>query len=150
MVVASGTGSSRPKVEKAHEGQAVADQKLCLLVGQIVQALQHKDLEFKDCVVGLATGVAPFLLGLRLRRGLDVSAEVLPAHRPLDRLQRIAFGAQRLQPLFEIKKARMPHPSPALATSCPMRHRVRFVSARLGQFFEVPLYQKLRSILGRE
>ena len=78
MVVASGTGILEPEVEKAHEREAVADQVLGLLVGQIVEALQHHDLELQDRIVGLAAGVALSLLGLRLRHRLDVGAEMPP------------------------------------------------------------------------
>src|SRR5437868_1191816 len=53
---------------------------------QIVQRLQHYDLELQDRIVGLATGVALALLELRLGHPFDVSAEVLPRHDLLDRL----------------------------------------------------------------
>src|SRR5262245_51798548 len=65
----------------------------------------------QDRIVGLATGVALALLGLRLRHGLNVSTEILPWHDLLDRLQRIALGADRLQPAPNIEKARLPHDS---------------------------------------
>src|SRR5258708_424855 len=97
------------QIEKAHERQAVADQVLGLLVREIVQRLQHHDLELQDRVSGLAAGVALGLLGPHLRLGLDVSAEILPSHHVLDRLQRIALGADRLQPAFNIEKALLPH-----------------------------------------
>src|SRR5260370_5241188 len=63
--------------------------------------------------MGLAAGVALALPGLRLRHRLDVSAEILPSHDCLDRLQRIALGADRLQPALNIEKALLPHDSPA-------------------------------------
>ena len=85
-----------PKVEKAHEREAVADQELGLLVGQIVEALQHQDLELQDRIVGLASRVALPVLEFRLRHRLDVDPEILPRHRRLDRLQRIALGTDRL------------------------------------------------------
>ena len=85
-----------PKVEKAHEREAVADQELGLLVGQIVEALQHQDLELLDRIVGLASRVALPVLKFRLRHRLDVDPEILPRHRRLDRLQRIALGTDRL------------------------------------------------------
>src|SRR5262249_25859734 len=68
----------------------------------------------QDRIVGLATGVALALLGFRLRHRLDVSTEVLPWHDPLDRLQRIALGADRLQSALNIEKARLPHDALAL------------------------------------
>ena len=74
-----------------------------------MERLQHHDLELQDRVIGLAAGVALALLGLRLRHGLDVSAEILPSHDLLDRLQRIALGADRLQPALNIEKALLPH-----------------------------------------
>jgi hypothetical protein len=74
------------QIEKAHERYAVADEVLGLLIGEIVQRLQHHDLELQDRSVGLATGVALALLGLRLGHPLDVSPEVLPRHDLLDRL----------------------------------------------------------------
>src|SRR5439155_18224540 len=103
-----------PKVEKAHEREAVADQELGLLVGEIVEALQHHDFELQDRVVGLAAGVALALLGLRLRHGLDGGAESLPRHGRLDRLQRITLGAQRIEPPLEIVKTHLTHDPPAL------------------------------------
>src|SRR5262249_43014223 len=96
---------------KAHERQAVADQVLSLLIREIVERLQHHDLELQDRIIGLATSVALALLGLRLRHALDVSAEVLPPHDLLDRFQRITFGADRLKPALNIEKARLPHDS---------------------------------------
>src|SRR5204863_1187855 len=97
------------QIEKAHERQAVTDQVLGLLVREIMERLQHHDLELQDRVIGLAAGVALALLGLRLRHGLDVSAEILPSHHLIDRLQRIALGADRLQPALNIEKALLPH-----------------------------------------
>src|SRR5437016_2922789 len=82
---------------------------LTLLVREIMERLQHHDLELQDRVIGLAAGVALALLGLRLRHGLDVSAEILPSHHLIDRLQRIALGADRLQPALNIEKALLPH-----------------------------------------
>jgi hypothetical protein len=96
------------QIKKARERHAVADQVLSLLVREIVQRLQHHDLEPQDRITGLAAGVALALLGLRLRHSLDISAEILPWHDLLDRLQRIALGADRLQPALNIEKAPAP------------------------------------------
>src|SRR5439155_16276828 len=63
----------------------------------------------QDRVIGLATGVAVALLSLRLRHRLDVSAEILPSHHLPHCLQRIALGADRLQPALNIEKALLPH-----------------------------------------
>src|SRR5262249_36824932 len=101
--------------------QAVADQVLGLLIREIVERLQHHDLELQDRIVGLATSVALALLGLRLGHALDVSAEVLPPHDLLDRFQRIAFGADRLKPALNIEKARLPHDSLARSAHGPLR-----------------------------
>src|SRR6266581_1984998 len=97
------------QIEKAHERYAVADQVLSPIVREIVERLQHQDLELQDRVIGLAAGVALALLGLRLRHGLDVSTEILPWHDLLDRCERIAQGANRLQPALNIEKALLPH-----------------------------------------
>src|SRR5262245_30303370 len=97
------------EIEKAHERYAVADQVLSPIVREIVERLQHQDLELQDRVIGLAAGVALALLALRLRHGLDVSTEILPWHDLLDRFQRIDQGADRLQPALNIEKARLPH-----------------------------------------
>src|SRR5207244_9451719 len=99
------------QIEKAHERYAVADQVFGPLVREIVQRLQHHDLQLQDRVIGLAAGVALALLRLRLSHGLDVSAEILPWHDLLDRLQRIALGADRLQPALNVEKALLPHDS---------------------------------------
>ena len=64
------------QIEKAHERQAVTDQVLGLLVREIMERLQHHDLELQDRVIGLAASVALALVGLRLRHGLDISPEI--------------------------------------------------------------------------
>ena len=86
-----------------------------------MQLLQHHDLELQDRVIGLAASVALALLGLRLRHGLNVSTEILPWHDLLDRFQRIALAADRLQPALNIEKALLPHDS--LAPSAHYRVR---------------------------
>src|SRR4029450_12254093 len=96
------------QIEKAHERYAVADKVFGPLVREIVQRLQHHDLQHRG--IGLAAGVAA-RAGLRLRHGLDASAEILPWHDPLDCLQRIALGADRLQPALNIEKTLLPHDS---------------------------------------
>src|SRR5262245_39520988 len=101
------------QIEKAHERYAVADQVLSPIVREIVERLQHHDLELQDRVIGLAAGVALALLGLRLRHGLDVSTEILPWHDLLDRFQRIAQSSDRLRPALHIEKALLPHNPPA-------------------------------------
>src|ERR1700756_3774303 len=108
------------EIKKAHERQAVADQILGLLIREIVERLQHHDLELQDRIVGLATSVALALLGLRLGHALDVSAQVLPPHDLLDRFQRITFGADRLKPALNIEKARLPHDSLAPSAHGPL------------------------------
>src|SRR5262249_6832445 len=113
---------------------AVADQVLSLLVREIVQRLQNHDLELQDRIIGLATGVALALLGLRLRRGLDVSAEILPWHDLLDRLQWIALGADHVQPALKIKKALLPHDSLAP----PVRAASQIAATWREEFFEAP------------
>src|SRR6195256_6617075 len=127
------------QIEKAHERPAVADQVLGLLVREIVERLQHHDLELQDRVIGLAAGVALAFLGLRLRHSLDVSAEILPWHDLLDRLQRIALGADRLQPALNIEKALLPHDSLAPSALPACGHRVRFAGTWREEFFEAPL-----------
>src|SRR5260221_4008367 len=67
------------------------------------------DMALQALVIGLAAGVALALLGLRLRHGLDVSTEILPWHDLLDRFQRIAQSANRIQPALNIEKALLPH-----------------------------------------
>src|SRR5262249_44321624 len=89
-------------------------------IREIVERLQHHDLELQDRIVGLAASVALTLLGLRLGHALDVSAEVLPPHDLLDRFQRITFGADRLKPALNIEKARLPHDSLAPSPHGPL------------------------------
>src|SRR5262245_45472428 len=112
--------------------QAVADQVLSLLIREIVERLQHHDLELQDRIVGLATSVALALLGLRLGHALDVSAEVLPPHDLLDRFQRITFGADRLKPALNIEKARLSHDSlaPSAHGPLPLASQIRSDLAR--------------------
>jgi hypothetical protein len=97
---------------------AVADQVLGLLAREIVERLQHHDLELQDRVIGLAAGVALALLGLPLRDGLNVRAEILPSHDLLDRLQRVTLGANRIQPALNIEKSLLPHDSLAPSARC--------------------------------
>src|SRR6516225_2054959 len=119
--------SSTPTIRRLtpscrHQLSLIApDQVLGLLIREIVERLQHHDLELQDRIVGLATSVALALLGLRLGHALDVSAEVLPPHDLLDRFQRIAFGADRLKPALNIEKARLPHDSLARSAHGPLR-----------------------------
>src|SRR6266481_9565380 len=117
------------QIKKAHERQPVTDQVLGLLVREVVERLQHHDLELQDRIIGLAAGVALALLGLRLRHRLDVSAEILPSHYLLDRLQRIALGTDRLQSALNIEKTFLPHDS--LAPSA--HYRVRSPSQIRGE-----------------
>src|SRR5205807_9322675 len=90
-------------------------------------------------VIGLAAGVALALLGLRLRHRLDVSAEILPSHHLLDRLQRIALGADRLQPTLNIEKPLLPMTRSLHPPISACAHRVRFVGTWREEFFEAPL-----------
>src|SRR5207245_5512296 len=90
----------------------------------------------------LAAGVAPALLGLRLRHRLDVSAEILPSHHLLDRLQRIALGADRLQPTLNIEKPLLPMTRSLHPPISACAHRVRFVGTWREEFFEAPKWQK--------
>src|SRR5207237_9964682 len=46
---------------------------------------------------------------LRRRYGLAVSTKMLPCHGLLDRYQRIAQSANRIQPALNIEKALLPH-----------------------------------------
>jgi hypothetical protein len=57
--------SEETEVEKTHERQTVADHQHRLLVGQIVRALQHQNLELQDRVIGLAASIAHALLWRR-------------------------------------------------------------------------------------
>src|SRR5262249_8769107 len=86
-------------------------------------------LEFQMRFLRLAAGIALALLGLRLRHRLDVSAEILPSHDFLDRLQRIALGTDRLQSPLNIEKTSLPHDP--LAPSA--HYRVRSPSQILGE-----------------
>ena len=77
-------------------GEAVADQELGLLVGQIVEALQHQDLELQDHIVGLASRVAlPVLEFVFVTASMSTRKSSHGARR-LDRLQRITLGTDRL------------------------------------------------------
>src|SRR5262249_42422979 len=115
-----------------------ADQVLSPIVREIVERLQHQDLELQDRVIGLAAGVALALLGLRLRHGLDVSTEILPWHDLLDRFQRIAQSANRLQPTLNIEKPFCPMTRSLHPPMTAHGHRVRFVATWREEFFEVP------------
>jgi hypothetical protein len=74
------------QIEKVHERYAVAVQVLGLLIREIVQRLQHHDLELQDRIVGLR----PALL-LRSSGFVSVTASMsarksFPRHDLLDRL----------------------------------------------------------------
>src|ERR1700688_2523272 len=119
-----------PEVQEAHEREPVADQVFELLVSQIVQRLQHQDFEHQDRVVGLAAGGALPLLRLGTRHRLDLRTKALPRNCRLDQLKRIAFGADRLEPLVEIVEPHLPH---SWSPSASSRESLNLICPRLAR-----------------
>ncbi len=92
-----------------------ADQVFELLISQIVERLQHQDLEHQHGIVGLAAGVALPRLGRQPDHRLDLAPEALERHGGVDHLERITLGTDCIKPLVEIVKAHLPHGTPRLA-----------------------------------
>src|SRR3979409_1471852 len=105
----------------------------------VVNEVHHPNLEPRprdadgahDLAAHCALLVAEYVLNSGARHSLDVSAEILPWHDLLDRLQRIALGADRLQPALNIEKALLPHDS--LAPSALPRAVTESDSRALGE-----------------
>jgi len=124
---------------RAHERYAARIRYSVRSSEQIVQRLQHHHLEVEHPVIGLAAGVAIAMLRLRLRHGLDVSAEILLWHDLLDRLQRTPLALIASSLRSTSKKPFCPHDSLFLhppITACGQR--VRLAAAWREEFFEVP------------
>jgi hypothetical protein len=104
------------------------------------------DRLWSDCsstilnIIGLAASIALAFLALRLRHALYVSAEILPWHDLLDPFQRIALGADRLQPALNIEKALLPMTRSLFPGITAYSHRVTFVRTWREEFFEVPYH----------
>src|SRR6516165_1127915 len=98
--------------EKPHEREPVADLVFDLLVGQVIERLQHQNLKHHHCIERLAAGVALPLLGRRPDYRLDVRAEALEWNDAVKGFQRIPLGTDRLKTLVEIEKAGLSHRIP--------------------------------------
>ena len=99
-----GHGIFQAESKKAHEREAIADKVFHVFIGQIVERLQHQDLEHQHGVEGLATGLALPLFAREPDYRLDLATEALEGNDRLKRLQRIALGANCLETLVEIVK----------------------------------------------
>src|SRR5262249_13889614 len=95
--------------KKAHERQAVADQVLSLLIREIVERLQHHDLELQDRIVGLATSVALALLGLSTHRVCSVDGRGPYSTRRVQtcHIERHPPLITRLQPVVTLRFCRV-------------------------------------------
>ena len=106
---------------KAHEGEPVADQVFDVFIRKVVQCLQHQDLEHHDRIEGLATGVAFPLFGGESHHSLDLATKTLEGNDQVERLERIALGADRLKTFVEIVEPKLPPRFPPLGQSGNIR-----------------------------
>lgn len=95
-------GKTEP--QKPHEGQPILDDELGLIVGEIVERLEHQDLEHQYCWKRRTPA-------FRSIRSLQRLGQWLLEHRPRDDavqlLERIAHSAQPLVALVQIKETRL-------------------------------------------
>ena len=118
-------------VEEAHERQPVADLELRLVVGEVVERLQHQDLEHQHAIVRRAPAAGPVVAVQRL---LQPVAERLERHDLLQSNQRVTRFRQRRIPIVEIKEPRLRR---HLALHRFTRHSESPNRARHQRFFEV-------------
>jgi hypothetical protein len=90
---------------------------LDLLVGQIVQRLQHQHPKHHHDVDRLAAGVALLLAHRRQNRRLDLRPETLERHHASNHLKPIALRGNCREPLVRIEEAELPH-HPHIRESC--------------------------------
>jgi len=86
--------------------------ELDLLVGEIVERLQHQHPKHHDRIGRLAAGVTLARVLWRQHNRLNVSAETLPRHQRADRLQRITLRRQRRKPPVCIEEPQLCHHRP--------------------------------------
>src|ERR1700724_4386419 len=103
IVRASGRGSAKES-KKTHERQAVVDQELCALVGEIVRRLNEKNSEHHHRIERRTAT----LRSVRIRKHrVEFRPERLEIHRDPKGLELVAEVAQTLQPIIDIKKTRL-------------------------------------------
>ena len=90
------------KSEKTHEGEPVADLVLQPFVGQIVQALQNKQLEHEHAAGGLAPGGGLAFLGVDARKD---GTEYLPVNHGVEPFQWVASFTQTGVAVLKVKQA---------------------------------------------
>jgi hypothetical protein len=93
--------SSGAKPEKALEGCPVADLELGLVIGEVVQRLQHQHLEHQRHVVRLTPGV---VLALFLVNELQQQSESMPIGDAVEPWQRIAQLLESRQTALVVKE----------------------------------------------
>ena len=91
----------QPEAQEAHEGEAVADLELGLVVREIVERLQHQNLEHQHRIVGRATALATIGAAQRSQKRLAEEPEL---HQRANPLQRITRGRQNLVAMIEIEE----------------------------------------------
>ena len=96
----------QPHVEEAHERQPVADLELRLVVGEVIERLQHQDLEHQHAIVRRTPAAGPVAAVQRL---LQAVSERLERHDLLQPNQWIARFRQHRIPIVEIKEPRLRH-----------------------------------------
>src|ERR1022692_1301160 len=121
--------------QKPRERQAVAHLILNLFVGQIVKRLQHQHPKHNNDINRLAAGVALLFTRRRQCRRLNLGAEALERHHPINHLKRITLRGNYREPLVRIKKTELTHRTRIPESYCDSQTRTN--SGR-PLFFEVP------------
>ena len=144
---AIGNAILNAKPQKPRERHAVAHLILDLLVGKIVERLQHQHPKHHDDIDRLAASATLLVLRWRQHHGLNLSTEALERHHSIDHLQRIALRRNRRKPLVRIEKSKLSHRPTSATLILISQTRTKWLR-RL--FFEVPnslsitLVQKIR------
>ena len=108
------SGCGEQEIEKAHERKAIADLMFDLVVGQIIELLQHNHLEHHYLVPRLAPGLAfACRVGFAPER-LQLRPKILPRDGLLQKHQRIVFPVQTRISVRKVEKAHLPHEMPPL------------------------------------
>ena len=111
MVLASGTGSARPRPEKAHEGEPILDQEFGALVREAVARLQDQDLEHEHVVE--RQGGHPLSRATRGTAWARSGRNSSKSHQSIQPLQGVALGRELLQALIQIEEPDLTsHPPP--------------------------------------
>jgi hypothetical protein len=108
-----------PKTKKPLEHMAIKYLKPRLLVGQVVQALQHQNFEHQNVYVGRTPGVA---LPLFAKRFVDNRLKTVPIDGFVQFLKRIPHLTELGKSVLNVKKANSSHDNvlQTMVNGCPI------------------------------